>query len=185
MKVKEVVLAAAKLLEIDEEVSAYVNEGAGRGKEDAEKLVSCFNLIENDLALNYVSLFEKTLFSVEDGKIFYENFPQNPLRVISVTDKKGERLPFQLFPTEIHVDTGEQEVWVNYAYLPEEKGLLSDSDYQACVSVALMAYGVAAEYCATRGLYTEAAFWGNKYKESIAKSHALKRGGRMQSRKWV
>ena len=185
MKVKKFVLEAAKLLGLDETVGEYVNEGYGSGKEETEKLVSCFNLVETDLALNYMPLLDKVLFTVGEGRIFFDDFPQTPLRVSAVTNKKGLRLPFQLFPTEIHVDEDEKEVWVSYAYLPEEKGLMGDSDYLTGVSVALMAYGMAAEYCTMRGLYTEAAVWSKKYKESIAKSYTLKRGGRMQSRKWV
>lgn len=185
MKVKKFVLAAAKLLGLDEAVNGYVNEGYGSGKEETEQLVSCFNLVETDLALNYVPLLDKVLFTVEEGKILFEDFPQTPLRVSAVINKKGLRLPFQLFPTEIHVDEDEKEVWVVYTYLPEDKGILGDSDYLTGVSVALVAYGIAAEYCTMRGLYAEASVWSKKYKESIAKSYTLKRGGRMQSRKWV
>ena len=184
MKVKEVVLETAKLLELSE-VEEYVTEGLGNGKEEAGKLVSCFNRLEKDLALNYVPLIMEDSFMINNGCVVYKDFPQNPLRIISVADEKGKRLPFQIFPTEICVETDEKTVIIKYAYIPEEKSLLDDSDYETYVSIALMAYGVAAEYCATRGLYEEAAFWDKKYKESVAKSYTFKRGGRMQSRKWV
>ena len=185
MKVKEVVLAAAKLLELDSDVNAYVEYGYTSGEEQTKKLLACFNMVENDLALNYVPLTEKALFIAKNGCVVYEDFPLVPLRVISVSDEKGVSMPFQVYPTEIRVSEDIKKVVINYAYLPEEKGLLDDSDYQMGVSVALASYGVAAEYCAMRGLYTEAAFWDKKYKESIAKSYTLKRGGKMQSRKWV
>ena len=185
MKVKEVVLAAAKLLEMESDVIACIEEGDVRGEEKAEKLLTCFNIVENDLALNYVPLLQERLFTVNGGAVEYKDFEQAPLRVISVSDAEGRSMPFQIFPTEIRVGENERKAVISYAYLPKEKGILEDSDYQMGVSAALAAFGVAAEYCAMRGLYAEAAFWDKKYKESIAKSHALKRGSKMQSRKWV
>lgn len=185
MKVNEVILAAAALLGLEKEVGEYIEGefGAGRGK--TERLLICFNLVESQLALDYLPLLTQEVFSVNDGKIAYEQFSKNPSRVISVADGQGNRLAFRLYPTEIQVNKKQKTAVVDYAFLPQEKKLNEDSDYQSGVSVGLAAYGVAAEYCAAEGLYAEAAFWNKKYKESIAKSCALKRGGRMQSRRWV
>lgn len=185
MKVREVILAAARLLGLENEVGEYLEDEVGTGKGKTEALLASFNLVESELALDYVPLLESEVLSATDGKILYEDFSKNPARVIAVFDVHGNRLTYQLFPTEIRLADKEKQVVVEYAYLPQEKGLGDESDFQSGVSVGLAAYGVAAEYCAAQGLYAESAFWNKKYKESIAKVGALKRGGRMQSRRWV
>ena len=185
MEVKEVVLTAARLLGIEREVSDYITDNLGGGKEKTEDLLAAFNLVENELALDYLPLYAKESFSVEEGKIAYARFSKNPSRVTSVSKASGEQIPFEIYPTEIRVQAGAETAVVEYAFLPEKKGLADASDYQSGVSVGLMANGVAAEYCAMQGLYAEAAFWDKKYKESIAKTHKVKRGKRMQARRWV
>ena len=185
MEVKEVVLTAAQLLGIEREVSEYVNNSFGSGREKTADLLACFNLVENELALDYLPLYVKESFAVESEKIAYDRFSKNPSRVTAVTDTQGGRIPFEIFPTELRVPTDAQTVVVEYAFLPEKKGIEDLSDYQSGVSVGLMANGVASEYCAMQGLYAEAAFWGKKYKESIAKTHKVKRGKRIQARRWV
>lgn len=185
MKVNEVILAASRLLGLEKDVGVYLESGYGSGREKTERLLACFNLVESELALDYLPLLAQETFSVHEGKIAYEQFSKNPSRIISVLDTQGNRLPFQLYPTEIQLDKRQKEGVVEYAFLPQEKKLNEDSDYQRGVSVGLAAYGVAAEYCAAEGLYAEAAFWDKKYKEKIAKAYAVKKGGRMQSRRWV
>lgn len=185
MKIKEVVLAAAKLLDIDKEVEEYLAGENNAGKKKAEGLISCFNLVENALALDYLPLTAQERLAVTDKKVAYAQFSKHLSRILSVTDEQGNRLPFQLFPTEILLAAEGSSVVVEYAYLPQEKGAEEESDYQSRLSVGLMAYGVAAEYCATQGLYAEAAFWDKKYKESLAKIYQVKGGGRIRSRRWV
>ena len=185
MKVNEVILAAARLLGLEKEVREHLEEGMNAGKGKTQKLLACFNLTESALALDYIPLLTSENLSAEDGKIAYEQFSKNPSRVISVTDGQGNKLAFRLFPTEIQIDKTQKSAVVEYAFLPDEKQAEDESDYQSGVNAGLMAYGVAAEYCAMQGLYAESAFWDKKYKESIAKAYALKRGGRMQSRRWV
>lgn len=185
MTVEEVVITAAKLLGIEREVALYINENANAGKDKAERLLTCFNLVESELALDYFPLFEKERCVVQKGKVAYEQFSQTPLRVSAVLDELANAVSFKVYPTELRVDSSLQNVVVEYAYLPLEKNLRNESDYQSGVSVGLAAYGVAAEYSAMLGLYAESAFWKKKYKEAIAAAFKMKRGGRVQSRKWI
>ena len=185
MKTKEVIVEAARLLGFVNEVNVYLEENAGSGQKKTEDLLSCYNLVETELALDYFPLLIKETFSVKNKQVYYQQFPLPIARVISVTDVKGTPLSYQLGPTEIVLHTDVKEAIVEYAYLPEPKSILDDGDYQSRVSIGLMAYGVASAYCAMQGLYAEAAFWDKKYKEGIRQAYTIKKGGRMQSRRWV
>ena len=185
MKVKEVVLAAAGLLGIKKEMEEYVSSTSITAKKKVEEFVDCFNFVENELALNYVPLQTKGTFLVQNGVVGFNLFTQEPARVISVTDENGKKLDYTIFPADIRLPADVNVAKIEYAFLPKRKTIEDDSDYQSRVSVALMAYGVAAEYCAMQGLYTEAAFWGQKYKESIPRTQERQRGGKIPSRKWV
>lgn len=191
MDVKEVILTAAGLLGFKKELEGYLSSASTMGKQKIDEMVDCFNLVESELALDYLPLRIQEECEVIDGKVAYEHFSQYPAHVTSVKKTDGESLKFVLFPTEIALDTLESKVLVEYSYLPQKKSVLDESDYQSRANVGLMAYGVAAAYCAAQGLYTESAFWDKKYKESVAlacvgeRKDARKRVGRMGSRKWV
>ena len=57
MYVKEIVLSAAQTLGIYDGVCAYFEDGDEEMKREAELLLSCFNLVESALALDYVPLY--------------------------------------------------------------------------------------------------------------------------------
>ena len=185
MKVKEVVLTAAGLLGMKKEMEEYLSSTASSAKKKVDEFVDCFNLVENELALDYVPLRTKGTFLVEGGVVRFNIFTSEPARVLSVTDEQGKRLEYTIFPTDIRLPEYVKVVKIEYAYLPKKKTIDEESDYQSRVSVGLMAYGVAAEYCAAQGLYAEAAFWNKKYKECIPRVHEAQRGGKIPSRKWV
>jgi hypothetical protein len=185
MKVKEVVLTAAGLLGMKKEMEEYLSSTASSAKKKVDEFVDCFNLVENELALDYVPLRTKETFLAQDGVVEFRYFTREPARVLSVTDEMDRRVEYALFPTDIRLPAGVKTAKVAYAFLPKKKTIDGESDYQSRVSVGLMAYGVAAEYCAAQGLYAEAAFWNKKYKECIPRVHEAQRGGKIPSRKWV
>ncbi len=183
MKVKDVVMTAASLLGLNQQTQPYLEGETENGKQIVDGLLEAFQLVESELALDYVPLITQERLETENGKAAYEQFSKPVSRVLAVTNGQGVELAFQIFPTYLQTDG--KEITVKYAYLPQVKGIDEESDYQSRVSVGLMAYGVAAEYCAAQGLYAESAFWNKKYKESIAKACQNPRGGRMRSRIWV
>ena len=165
MKVKEVMLTAATELGIVDDVRAYIDEGNEKGKKQAELLLECFNLVENELALDYLPLVKKESYIPQAGKVFYTQFSSPVARILSVENGFGEEIEFRVFATYLEVDA--TVVNVRYAYAPTEKTMSGESDYQFAASERLLAFGMAAEYLAALGLLEEASVWDKKYKEGI------------------
>ena len=112
-----------------------------------------------------------------------EEIVEKLARIVETRDLDGKKLAFEVFPTALRVQA--KEVVVQYAYLPEEKGLEDSVEYESRVSKALLACGVAEAYCGGRGLYAEARFWEKKYKAQLTESCGKNRGGRIRARVWV
>ena len=183
MKVIDIIIAAATELGMEERVRAYLSGDSVEGETDARSLLRCFNLVENELALDYLPLIAEDDFETATGAVAFEKFKHKVARVLKVTDKAGQAVPFKIFPSYVKVDAGE---WViTYSYMPEEKSFTDESDYMTGASILLFVYGIAAEYLLAAGAFEESAVWDKKYKESIAAAYRAKPALRMASRRWI
>lgn len=182
MTVKEVVLLAATHLGIVDEVESYVENKVGNGK-NTLLLVDCFNLVENEIALDYLPLYAEEEKQTLTGKIEYSAFQKPVTRVLKVTGADGAYQSYTCFPDCIKTSVGKIKIF--YAYSPYKKTIDDCSDYETQVSTRLLSYGVAAEYATAMGLYEEASVWDKKYKDALAAAYALKPTSKMPSRGWV
>ena len=121
MKVKEVVLTAAGLLGMKKEMEEYLSSTASSAKKKVDEFVDCFNLVENELALDYVPLRTKETFLAQDGVVEFRYFTREPARVLSVTDEMDRRVEYALFPTDIRLPAGVKTAKVAYAFLPKKR----------------------------------------------------------------
>ena len=183
MKIKEVVLSAARLLGIEEEVAAYFADTDTLGKKNAELLTTCFHLVENELAIDYLPLINEETYSTETGQILYSWLQKRVLRVLEVRNLQGDSLPFKIFPK--YLTTQPSTVCVRYTFVPEEKDVDGECEYGENVSKRLLAFGVATEYCLAMGLFEEAAVWDRKYKDAIESVRSLAPYKRISSRRWI
>ena len=183
MTVKEVVLAAATEIGCRTEVEAYYNTGALNGEWKAKRLLECFNLVENELALDYLPLYAEDKIASGTGKIFYKNLTHDAVRIIGVTDSFGAAKKFTLYADHLITLPGTTNVF--YTYTPKTKGIDEESDFYLYVSPRLLAYGVVAEYYLALGLITEAGVWDKKYKDAIEALYRSKTNKRIAGRRWV
>lgn len=182
MGVREIILLAATQVGIVDEVEAYFDGLNDNGEKNADLLLTCFNVVENELALDYLPLtMEQSVTST--GKVFYTSLYRNAVRITEVVDENGQSVPFKLYASYMQVQSG--NLIVRYTYTPSQKGLNESSDFSAPVSERLIAYGVAAEYCMATGLLSEAAVWDKKYKEGIEAIRRVPTAKRIQERRWV
>ena len=184
MTVKECVRLAAVNLGIAEEVNAFLNgENSQSGQKKTELLLSCFNTVENELALDYLPLIAEDTVSSDTGVVQYGALENSVVRVIAVFDQWGEAVKFNLFPAYLKTQPG--QVKIRYAYTPVKKDIDGVSDYETRVSARLVAYGMAEEYALTTGLFEEGAVWNRKYKEAIEAAYATQPCARIRSRRWA
>lgn len=183
MTVKDCILAAGAELGIKEGLEAYFN-GSSQDKEaEAEALLRCFNLVENELALDYLPLTAEESVATETGSVFYSDLKRAAVRILEVRDKWGNEVEFKLYPEYLKTQPGEWNI--RYSYTPAEKGMDGESDFVLLASVRMFAYGMAAEYSLAAGLFEEAAVWDKKYKDAIAATYRSHGSKRIRLRRWV
>ena len=98
MTVREIVDLAAEELRIAKEVSEYFNGSSTAGQAKAELLLTCFNLVENELALDYFSLTKEESVN-SSGKVLFSALTYSPVRIVKVTDLSGKALEYALYPS--------------------------------------------------------------------------------------
>lgn len=185
MTVQEVILTAATELGFKDDIAKFfAGEDASEAtKKKAELLLDCFNLVENEVALDYLPLYAEDDVYTETGAVLYETLSRSVVRVLRVADEWGNPAQFTLFPDRLQAQPGKLKI--AYTYTPEKKEIFDESDFRAQVSTRLLAYGVATEYTLATGLYEESAVWDKKYKDAIAAAYHARPSVRMRSRRWA
>ena len=183
--VENVVRLAAQMLGLGETAEEYFDGNpSDEAKRIVQGLVSCFNLVENELAVDYVPLVcEETLSTDEQGNIEYARLSKKVAYIITVRNQYGAIVKAKRMPTHLALEVGEYTV--RYAAFPAEKTAKDGCEYETGVSARLLAYGVAAEYCLHKGLYAEHAAWDKKYKEALLIACKSRGVGRLKERAWI
>jgi len=154
MTVKETILLAADELGFGERVRGYFDGGTAEGEKEAKDLLRCFNLVENELALDYLPLQREDEAYSETGTIEYTALSRSAVRILRVRDEWGNDAAFRLYPAYLKTQPG--KVRVTYTYTPRKKTFTEESDYILQASPRLLAFGMAGEYCLACGMYEEA-----------------------------
>lgn len=184
MTVKECMELAAVHLGIEEPIATcFAGNGTAEDNKKATLLLSCFNIVENELALDYFPLIAEDTLKTDGGVVNFSALQNEAVRVTKVTDEWGNSATFQLFPSYLKTQPG--KVCVTYTYTPKKKAMSGKSDFYTDVSVRLISYGMAAEYAMATGLFEDAAVWDKKYKEGIRAAYRLQKCERLRSRRWV
>ena len=183
MTVKEVVVLAAELLGVSDDVKVFLDGDTSVGELETNTLVRAFNLVENELALDYFPLFCEETLDVDSGRLYYRDLSRAAVRISSVAREDGEKVSYKIFSEYMQVEP--DRVVVKYAYTPAVKDIDGESDFLIGVPKSLMALGVAAEYCFMNGLYGEAEAWDKKYRTEIAKVYRARPAKSVKERRWV
>ena len=183
ISVKEVMKTAAELIGADG-LAKSVEEG-GSSSEELSLLLKCFNLVENEVALDYFPLKKQERFTPSAGKISYTKFAEAPVRILKLTGSSGNSLAFELFFDRIDCKGYSREVEITYAFAPRVKALTDNSDFAGKISVRLLAFGVAAEYLLATNRYAEAAAFEKKYREALLAAANERRKLSIRARRWA
>ena len=149
MKVKEVISKCEDLLEV-----SYT-------KED---LLYCFNMVENELALDYLPLY--ATHRCNSRAVYYAEFEHQPVRIV------GCNCGFKIYPEFIEGKADITEI--KYSYIPHSKDLYDECSYDEKY-LECLAYGTVSEYLCMQGFYEEAALWDKKYKKEIQELYEVKK----------
>lgn len=184
MTVKEVVRLAAEMLgrqDLSETIDALEDEPEG----EVKLLVRCFQLVENEVALDYFPLKKEEPFAPAEHKVNYTRFSSAPVDVLKVTDGNGKAAEFQIRPTHVYLPGEYDVVSVTYSYAPAQKTIEDTSDFSGKISARLLAYGVASEFSLACARYQEAAMWEKRFRDALKYANLCRRKLSMRSRRWV
>lgn len=141
MKVREVIDKCEELLQIET---------------IREDLLSCFNLVENELALNYLPLYATHMCN--SNIVYYTEFEYSPHRIVDCNCK------FKIYPE--YIESKDIITAIDYLYIPNKKELYDECSYKD-EFLQCLTYGTISEYLLSQGFYEEAAIWSEKYKREI------------------
>lgn len=184
MKVKEVLEWTAVELGVGDTVKAYLSGEANEvGERETECLLTAYQLVESELALDYFPLTSAETFENTDGEIPFVSFEKDPVRILRVRAfDGGEEVPFTLYADRIAV---EGKVVVEYRYAPKMKGVEDTCEVGQRVTKHMLVYGVAGNYLTAVGEYVQASVWEKKYKKAIVTAQGISKATRIASRRWV
>lgn len=184
MQVKEIAALAAECLGRDD-LAALAHTAKSEPRGELSSLLRCYNLVENEIALDYIPLIEEERLQVVNGEVSFSRLRFSPVEVKRVTDENGISVSFELLPDRLKVPERELFVTVRYTYSPPRKGWEEESAFDGKVSPRLMAQGIASEFCLSHGQFSEAAMWEKRYRESLRAAHIVRRTLFVRARRWV
>lgn len=179
MTVREVLLLAAAFLD-DSGLASAVSGSTADG--EAGVLVNCFNVVENEIALDDYPLKKTETLQFSKGILPYTSFSAPPVDVCAV-ESGGIRQRFKLTPEGVKCDCRTADV--TFTYAPKKKDIADTSELDGKISPRLVALGVASEYCFIKGRTDEAKIWGVKYREALRAAGILRHPLSVRSRRWA
>ena len=183
MKVKEVLALAAANLGRDDLVAA-IEQMEGDPSLEVQSLLRCYNLAENELALDYLPLTWEEEMELVEGEVPFSALSFAPVSVLSVS-YSGSPIAFVVRPDAIVPQQSKGTVQIRYTYSPSEKTIEDDGSFSGRVSARLLSYGVACEYCLSHAMYEEAKLWESRFQEAIRAANIVRRKLKMRPRSWV
>lgn len=182
MQVKNIILTASTHLGIGDKVRDVIEHRVPFCKE-ADILLGCYNLVEKEVALDYIPLIMEETFETDTGVIYYSQLTQKVARIIKTQDAWGNDIACTLFPEYLKTQAG--KITVRYSYTPTDKTLEDESAFIGRVDERLLVYGVLAEYYLAGGFFEESAVWDKKYKDAVASAYRAKPPKRISARRWI
>lgn len=188
MTVKEVIALAADNLgreDLAESLSSLTGEPEG----ELKALVRCYNLVENEVALDYCPLKAEEKLTPIDGKVAFSALSHAPVDVYSVKNALGATVAFEIYPAYLSLPAGTEQVMVSYAYAPAAKTAEQTCEVSEKVSARLLSFGVACEFSLSCARYQEAALWDKRFRDALRAAEVYRRrpSARLgiRARRWV
>ena len=184
MTVKKIMALAAELCG-RRDLSDYLNnvsaENLAEQERDAKTLLQCYNLTENEIALDYLPLRRTQKFESE-GYISYTEFEKPPVEILSVRDASCRKQTFETDADGIKVPAG--ALTAEYSYRPAVKTGEEEAEFNAKGDGRLLALGTACEFALFSGMMQEAGLLDKRYRDALACA-CRERGGRLKMRRWI
>ncbi len=134
-----------------------------REQEKVDDMVRCFNLVNEEIASDYLPYLTKEEISVKNSVLNYSSLSKKVVHVYEVKNRFGLNLRFKLFPEFVEI-FGNAKTIV-YSFLPKQLSLGDEVEAFSGLTARIFAYGVASEYLLMNGLDCEV--WDERFKQSL------------------
>ena len=184
MRVRDIMVLAAELVgrrDLADFTAGRSGADAGAMQRERELLLRCYNLTENEIALDYLPLKMRECF-VSEGEIAYAALSAVPAEILAVRGEFGQKLAFTAEEKGIRVRAGKVEV--EYSRRPAVKGEEDKPECAAADGGRLLALGTACEYALLSGMTEEAALLDKRFRDALACACRI-HGGRFRMRRWI
>ncbi len=176
MKVKEILFLAMEFvgekqllekLKMQETQTGEQNEIvlSKREMEKLESLLLCFNLVNQEIASDYLPFLTKENVEVKGDTIAFSDLSKRVINIYEVKDKFGFNLHFRIMSK--YIKTNCKAKSVVYSFLPEKMQLEDEIEFFNGLSARIYAYGVASEFLLVSGVSSDAEIWEERFKESL------------------
>lgn len=184
MTVKDILIGAAGFCgktELADYLAGKPCSDVGAAQREAELILRCYNLAENEIALDYLPI-RRQEETVSDGEIAYAELSKPILEIFSVRDADGEKLPYRAGEQGIRVRPG--KAVVDYSYRPRVKRAGDEPEANGRADARVLALGTACEFALMNGMTETAALLDKRYRDALACA-CRERGGRLKLRRWA
>lgn len=183
MLVKDIIVLACDFTENEELKTALENNTTLTDEQNlvCENLVKCFNLINNEIASEYIPIIKIESVKPSNFKVEYSNLSSPVRQIIMVKDKYGRKVKFKAY--QDYMMAFANEVEITYQAYPTELSL--SGQFETTLPERLYAYGIAREYYFIQTLFDEASIWEERFKNSL---QVLSRKGsevKIPQRGWI
>lgn len=168
MKVSDIVTVAAQLINEEEIVDGLKDypDASDFARKKIELMVSLFNLVVTELSASFIPMKKTQKFCSVERKAAFKDFDEKVLEILAVYGASGEKINYELHPTELVVS--EEEFTVLYSYIPATYDISGVIGYaETEVSAGVLAYGLAAEYLLTERRFAEAVAWHARFEKAV------------------
>ena len=176
MTVKDILKATCAMVG-REDVLNYLTDENYQASEDTLSAVNIMtaltNLVIGELAGTFIPMIKCEKVHAKNGRVKYADLTERCVKIVGVYNENGENISYQHTPEYMCVSVN--DISVEYEFIPPNYDLDSVIGYtEEDISSATLSYGLAAEYCISRGSFDEAVMWHERYVNSVSNKRKLK-----------
>ena len=185
MKVKDVVIYTSLFIG-EKELASKLEDNSSltqREQERVDTLVRCFNLVNQEIASDYLPFLYTEKIDVNNSIL---NFSELEKTIINVYELKGSfniNVHYKEYPSYLEIHGHAKKIV--YSYLPEDAELNDDIEFFNGLTARVYAYGMASEYLLCDGLSEDAEIWEERFKESLFVLARKRSEVRLPRRRWL
>ena len=169
---KNILKLTSTFLGLDE-VNTYLSDTSTTPSSEVtntiNQLINFINYIMREITREYYPLkTSETVSSDNDRVINFNTLTKTITAIDDVKNRAGLSVRYSLYPDHIKMENANTEYTLFYSYSPSAISTIQDSlKLPLGLDYFVVCFGVASEYCLSKGLYEEAGMWENRFINSL------------------